>query len=260
MRQRWVWWAAGSGVVVTIAVACGPTESSCEETATCGIGVGGASGSAGSTGGGNGVGGIGGALSGGANVGGSSEAGSSGSGGTPNDPDAGVCKGTESPAVSGCVIDSKWGVFVSPTGNDTTGRGRQGPAVQDDRQGAPGCANAASKRLYVCDNGTGYAEQVTVDAAVDGVTAYGGFDCTWTYAAANHAKVHPATGIPLTVKGITTGVTLENFEFDAADATAAGTSSIGAMVVSSMKVVLSGVKVVAGKGALRGAGSRRVER
>src|SRR6185369_1620512 len=93
------------------------------ETATCGIGVGGASGSAGSTGVGGGVGGHAGAPSGDANAGGSSEAGSSGSGGASMDPDASVCKGTESPAVSGCVIDSKWGVFVSPTGNDTTGSG-----------------------------------------------------------------------------------------------------------------------------------------
>ncbi|HMI84979.1 MAG TPA: hypothetical protein VK550_12850, partial [Polyangiaceae bacterium] len=52
MRRRWAWLAAGGGFVATTAsIACGPTETSCEESATCPPpGMGGAAGATGSAG------------------------------------------------------------------------------------------------------------------------------------------------------------------------------------------------------------------
>jgi hypothetical protein len=39
------------------------------------------------------------------------------------------------------------------------------------------------KRTYACDDGTGYGDALTVDAALDGTTMYGGFECSgWSYA------------------------------------------------------------------------------
>jgi hypothetical protein len=103
-------------------------------------------------------------------------------------------------------------------------------------------------RVYACDEGTGYIDALTIDATFDGVNLYGGFECaTWTYATTRRARVHPASGMALTVKSLTTGATVENFEFDAADS-AMGASSIGAVVDTALNVVLRGVKVVVGKG------------
>src|SRR5450432_1050910 len=150
MRQTWAWWAAGSGLVASLAVACGPTDSSCDETATCQTGSGGASGrsGAGGTSGVTGTGGIGGGLSKDASAGAAGETGASGSGGNPSDADSAVCNGTDSPAQSPCVIDSQWGVFVSPTGNDTTGSGAKEMPYKTIGKGLL-AAKTASKRLYV---------------------------------------------------------------------------------------------------------------
>ena len=103
-------------------------------------------------------------------------------------------------------------------------------------------------RVYACDEGTGYLDALTIDATLDGTSLYGGFECTgWTYATTRRARVHPATGVALVVKGLTAGVTVEDFEFNAADA-AVGASSIGAIVDTALNVVMRGVKVTAGKG------------
>ena len=46
MRRRWAWLATGSGIVATTtSIACGPTETTCEESATCPTGAAGADGS-----------------------------------------------------------------------------------------------------------------------------------------------------------------------------------------------------------------------
>ncbi|MET0592119.1 MAG: hypothetical protein ABW133_05430, partial [Polyangiaceae bacterium] len=49
MRRRWAWLAASGGIVATImSIGCGPTETTCEESATCPTGSGGSGGSGGS--------------------------------------------------------------------------------------------------------------------------------------------------------------------------------------------------------------------
>jgi hypothetical protein len=284
MRRRWAWMAAGGGIVAsTWSIACGPTETTCEESATCPTGAAGTGGAGGSTA--NDSGGNGGATGG---DGGAREDVS-----TPADADASVdiarpdnvtadtrdadtridvsaedtrrdtvdapivdvvrepdaCDpGTaKSPVESACLISEKYGVFVSPQGNDATGAGTRtapyktlGKALQT--------AKGNGLRVYACDDGSGYTETVTFDAALDGVNWFGGFECsTWTYATTRRARVHPATGVPLTLKSLTIGTTIEDFQFDAANA-AAGQSSFGVMADSAVNVVLRGVKVTAGKG------------
>ena len=114
--------------------------------------------------------------------------------------------------------------------------------------------------MYVCDDGTGYSEQITfdamVDAAVDGLALYGGFECaTWTYATTRRTKVAPPAGSALAVKGLTTGLTLADFELVAANASAFGASSIGAVLDTAMNVVLQRVGIAAGSGGSGQAGS-----
>src|SRR5260221_703286 len=141
----------GAGLALaSMAASCGSTDVTCADTATCSGGPGGGGGSGGIAGAGG--------VSKDGQAGGSGE--TSGGGGTAPQGDSGNCNGTESPAASACVIDSRWGVFVSPAGNDTTGSGAKDMPFKTIGKGLQ-AAKAATKRLYVCDNGTGYGEQVT---------------------------------------------------------------------------------------------------
>src|SRR6185503_19652938 len=150
---------------------------------------------------------------------------------------------TKSPANSACLISEKYGVFVSPQGSDATGNGTRAAPYKTLANGLQR-AQGNVMRVYVCDEGTGYSDALTVDATLDGMSLYGGFECMgWSYATTRRARVHPVSGVALTVKGLTVGLTVEDFEFDAADA-AMGESSIGGIVENSGNVVLRGVKML----------------
>ena len=290
MRRRWAWLATGSGIMATTALACGPTETTCEESATCPPPPTGTAGAAGaSMADSGGVAGSG---------GGSGDAGIPEDAPTQVDADASVdtvkppedvsvsdardadtradiappddsrrdmgnpdtpvidaaseadaCDpGTaRSPVESTCLISEKYGVFVSPLGNDTTGAGTRSAPYKTVAKGLQS-AKGNVMRVYACDDGTAYPDALTIDATLDGMSLYGGFECTgWTYAITRRARVRPVAGVALVVKGLTTGLTVEDFEFNAADA-ALGASSIGAVVDTAVNVVLRGVKVTAGKG------------
>jgi len=234
------------------AVGCGSTTITCDDLAkTCGCegkpacpidnagGVGGASGSSG--------------------AGGSDGGGAGGSGG--GTLDAGdarterMCDGSKRPSEDACVIDPLYGVFVSPKGNDSTGMGSKAAPYKTLAKGLA-AAKAGGKRLYVCDDGTGYAEQVTIDMSLDGVNGFGGFKCSdWTYATSNRSVVRPAASPALTIKGTSAGATLEDFEFDAPDANATGSSSIASIIDTAANVTLRRVRFIAGNGAPGQAGA-----
>lgn len=163
------------------------------------------------------------------------------------EPDACDPGTSKSPTESACLISEKYGVFVSPQGSDMTGIGERSAPYKTLAKALQSAKNGLM-RVYACDDGTGYGDALTLDATLDGMSLYGGFECAgWTYATTRRARVHPASGTALRVTALTAGLTIEDFEFDSADA-AMGESSIGAIVEEAVKVVLRGVKIVAGKG------------
>jgi hypothetical protein len=169
------------------------------------------------------------------------------------DGDGGYCDVSRSPVDTPCLINDAYGVFVSPKGSDN-GSGTKAAPFQTIRR-AMLAAKSAGKRVYVCDDGDFYREAVTVDSTVDGSKIYGGFECAgWTYATERRANVSPDTGVALTVSGLTIGLTVENMDFEAANATTPGASSIAAIVDSSQNVILRRVWLVGGRGAFGQAG------
>jgi hypothetical protein len=165
----------------------------------------------------------------------------------PREAEAGPppCDGTNKPSEDACVIDEKFGVFVAPTGNDTTGSGTRAAPYKTIGKGlAQGKAD--TKRVYACAGI--YAETVTIGVATDDAKLFGGFDCAnWKYATTNRPFVQPASGTPLTITGLTLGAIIEDVEFDAPPTSSStkGQNSIAAFVVSSQGVKLTRVKLVA---------------
>lgn len=153
------------------------------------------------------------------------------------------CDATKKPSEASCVIEDRFGVFVSPSGSD----GASGARAAPFKTISYALAHASGKNVYVCA-GT-YTEPITLGAAVDGAGMFGGFDCgSWAYSTSSRPKVAPASGIALTIQNLSMGATIEDFEFDAPDGTMPGNSSIAAVISSSMNVAFRRVKVVAGKG------------
>ena len=156
-----------------------------------------------------------------------------------------TCDVTKSPSVESCLIDEQYGVFVSTLGNDLTGSGTRAAPYATIGKGLD-AASAQNVRVYACDEGTGYDEQLVL---ADGAKLYGGFDCSnWTYATTRRSIVRASAGPALAIHGVSAGVLVEDVEVDAADAVALGTSSIGALIEDASNVVLRRMKIVAGEG------------
>src|SRR5262249_7587978 len=150
------------------------------------------------------------------------------------------CTSTLPPSESLCVNEAIV-LLVSSRGNDANATGKRGAEFRTIGA-AIRATKAGPKRIYVCDDGVAYAETITIDAtadaALDGISIYGGFDCAdWSYQAARRAKVAPTSGPALLVKGVTMGVRLADVELASANATSAGASSIAAIVDTAMNVV-----------------------
>jgi hypothetical protein len=161
------------------------------------------------------------------------------------DSDAPACNTDAAPGEASCLVDDAYGVFVSAAASDAgAANGTRSKPFLTIADGLA-AAKKGTLRVYAC--GT-FATPVTIDAALDGVRLYGGFDCgSWAYSAANHTVVKPAAaGVALKVTGVKT-LEIADIEFDAMDA-AVGESSIAAMVDASDGVTLTRVKLVAGKG------------
>jgi len=168
-------------------------------------------------------------------------------------PDVPVCDASpgRSPLDEPCLVNETYGVFVSPTGSDSIGKGTRVAPYQTIGRGMR-AAKLGASRVFVCDNGTGYSDPIVADTSTDGLALYGAFDCaTWVASAIARARVLPKAGPAITLTRLTLGITVENFEFRAADA-AAGTSSIAASIDTSVGVVFRRSRITSGKG---GAGS-----
>jgi hypothetical protein len=157
--------------------------------------------------------------------------------------------------VEGCLVDDKYAVFVAAGG---TGDGTKDAPFGTIAAGIAAAKSGSKTRVIVC-NAT-YAEKVTITAAQAGVQLYGGFTCpsdanSWAYTADARPLVAPVTGTALQIDGVTEHLSVQDIDFKSADATAAGTSSIAAIVSGSSDVVLKRVAITAGKGADGAAGT-----
>ncbi|MES1175843.1 MAG: hypothetical protein ABUL62_16095 [Myxococcales bacterium] len=240
-----------------LACACSSKADDCNANKNCapydsgGAGSTGTSGSAGTSGspshsGSGGVSGTSGRAGAGAGSAGTST--DAGAAGAPS-----TCDGTLGPDADNCVISDDYGVFVAPTGDDTTG---------DGTEAAPFATLTTAltkldqiKRIYVC--AAEYSEAGTLQIP-SGVSIYGGFGCdggAWTYDSKNNkASFKPQSPIGAEIKNAS-GVILEDLSITAADATGPGASSFGLMVVGSDGVALTRVVIKAGNGAIGSAGT-----
>jgi hypothetical protein len=158
------------------------------------------------------------------------------------------CEAGADPSVESCIVNDAYGVFVSPLGNDRFDGSKATPFRTIGH--ALTSAMAHGGRVFACGSQGVYAESLAIGAALGGVALYGGFDCTsWVHSSALRVVVRPATpGIALTVNGVTS-LLVQDVEFDAANAVAPGDSSVAIFVASSTGVVFTRVRAVAGNGA-----------
>jgi hypothetical protein len=188
----------------------------------------------------------------------SSSSSSSSSSNGPQGDDGGdvssPCDTTQDPANEPCLVSGAYGVFVSPSGSDTTGDGSQAMPYATVGKGLD-AAKAAGKQVFVCA-GT-YDEHVVIDAARDGVGVHGGFSCAdWSYAKTNVVRVAPHDpGPALRVDALSTGTAVSDLELDAVDAQTPGDSSIAVLVNASHGVVFRRVTMKSGNGADGAAGA-----
>jgi len=164
------------------------------------------------------------------------------------------CDTTQDPSTTPCLVSEAYGVFVSTMGSDATGDGSRAKPYATFGKGLD-AAKAAGKQVFVCMGI--YPENVTVDAAHDGVSVHGGFSCTdWSYAATNAVKLAPQDpGPAVRVDTLSTGTTITDLEIDSVDAQKAGDSSIAAFVNASHNVVFRRVTMRSGNGAAGAAGA-----
>jgi hypothetical protein len=170
-----------------------------------------------------------------------------GAAGAEGGADGSSCNPASTPHDAPCVINTAYGIFVSPSGSDNA------PGTKSAPVGTIGhgmdLAKAAGKRVYVCA-GT-YPEQLTMTASRDGLSVFGALDCaTWAYDTAKRVIVAPAAaGYALKLEGLQAGAVFEDVEFDAQAAVAPGGSSIAVFASTSQNVAFHRVVVVAGNGA-----------
>ena len=145
------------------------------------------------------------------------------------------------------MIDEEYGVFVSPDGDDDSGDGSRANPYATIAKGIEEAA-ASEKRVYACADGGVYDESVTIDDAASGLEMFGGFSCDdWSYSETAKSRVASPTALALHVDGVT-GVRIEDFAFEAADATMPGESSIGAFVANATNIVFRRLTIEAGLG------------
>lgn len=203
--------------------------------------------------GGSGNGGSGNASGNGGSGNGSGNGGSgnaSGNGGAGNFGGGGPgCDGTKTPSEDACVIHETYAVFVSPNGDDLNGDGSRAKPYKT-LDFAVTSAATEQKRVYACATAGKFDLELTLDANVDGVSLYGGFDCqSWDWQSAKKTEVTgPASGV-VKIQDLVTGTSIEDFAITSKAATSPGSASIGIVVGNSQNVKLSRLSVTAGAGA-----------
>lgn len=137
--------------------------------------------------------------------------------------------------------DKTKAIFVDPEGDDGAS-GKFGEPVASVTQ-AIALAQGGDKAIIVCS--ATYEEQLLI--ASDGIKIYGGYSCDTWERNDSMATIQPVTGVPLVVQSLE-GLHIEQLRFVAADANAAGVSSMAALVKNSTKVTFTRTEFVAGRG------------
>lgn len=161
-----------------------------------------------------------------------------------------TCDRTKTPDQDPCVIDEQYGVFVSPRPGDAGfGVGTRAKPYQSLDVALSG-GLPPNTRVYVCDDGTGYSDPLTVYPEADGAQIFGGFECAgWTYSTSRRATIRATRNPALRITGLTLGMSISDLEVIAPDGATPGESSIAILVTVSPAVTMTRVRAVAGKGA-----------
>ncbi len=166
------------------------------------------------------------------------------------------CVPSKTPKEDACVVNDVFGVFVAPSGDDSSQGKKSAPFKTIDR--GVEAATRGGKRVYVC--AATYDEKTVLDASANGVSLFGGLACpsiasdgggtaaAWTYTGMRAVLAPSSPGVALKIDGVTKPTTVEDFEITAHDGVAAGESSIAAFVNGSTSVTFRRVKLVAGNG------------
>lgn len=153
------------------------------------------------------------------------------------------CDLSKDPKDSQSCVDDSVGVFVDATSGKDSNPGTKTAPVQTIAAALN--KTAILKRLYVCE-GT-YPEDLTLDVSHDGVSIYGGWKCLeWSYSAGK--PVIGKTQNSAKLDSLTKPVAIEDVEIDSKDGDSTNVSSVAMLVNASANVVLTRVKLVAGKG------------
>ena len=225
--------AAGAVGLTAAALAssCGSTEVTCEDLATCSRSTTGQDGGGGHEGGGSG-----------------GDGGAEANEASTDVEAAPGCSATKTPAEDVCVIDEHYGVFVSPKPAPDDADGSRAHPFASLATAFQAAKAGGGLRVYACDDGSGYSEQLVLDASIDGIALYGGFRCDdWTYSTARQATVNAPTPIAVKIQNLMVGFSVQDFAFTAADAATKGDSSIGVLISGSQHVRFSRVTITAGK-------------
>src|SRR5579884_2464920 len=165
--------------------------------------------------------------------------------------DAVACDPTKDPKDEPCVVADAFGVFVATSGRSGA-TGTSADPLGTIADGVSTAVRTGKSRVYVCA-GT-YAGQVVIDAQHDGISLYGGLDCThgWTWTGDKALVQAAPPAYALRIDATALPVRVEDMAFAVADAsgqdaTGAGRSSVAAFVSDeSSGVALRRVELRAG--------------
>lgn len=182
----------------------------------------------------------------GTGVAGEPESGAGGAAGNDGQPALSCVPGAP---VDGCTLHDETGIYVDPTsGNDAALGTREAPLASAAK--ALLIAADLGKPVYLCN-----AEfDEPVEASDGAVALRGGYTCSgdergaWIYAEGTRATIRPSVPeIALSVRNVAE-FAVSDVGFYAADAEAAGASSVAAFVASSVGVTFKRVVLHAGSG------------
>ena len=157
------------------------------------------------------------------------------------------CDPSADPKDSLACVSSDFGIFVSTKGSDSAAGTKDAPLATLTK--ALEKTSALKSRIYVCSSDGHYTGQVTIDANHDGLSIYGGWDCsTWSYTTTRATLASTDPAFALKISQTQKKIVISDLEIAGAPGTAQNTSSIAAIMDTVANVVLRRAKLVAKDG------------